>query len=67
MTKLRAVLTLLTQKQPIPAHYLDHPLKGNWRQYRELHIESDWLLIYQATDTQLRLARTGSHSELFDR
>jgi len=29
------------------------------------HIEPDWLLIYQSTETEIILIRTGSHSELF--
>jgi mRNA interferase YafQ len=44
----------------------DHPLFGNLKGYRELHLEPDWLLIYRKTDTELQLARLGSHSELFE-
>ena len=36
-----------------------------WRGYREAHIEPDWLLIYRITGNELRLVRTGSHSDLF--
>jgi len=32
----------------------------------ECHIEPDWLLIYEVTDTEVLLIRTGSHSELFE-
>lgn len=46
--------------------YKDHSLKGNWRGYRELHIEGDWLLIYKVDNQRivLTLTRTGSHDEL---
>ncbi|MDF7665618.1 type II toxin-antitoxin system YafQ family toxin [Bifidobacterium sp. ESL0745] len=27
--------------------YRDHQLKGNLKQYRELHVAADWLLIYR--------------------
>ncbi|HJD88653.1 type II toxin-antitoxin system YafQ family toxin [Bifidobacterium animalis] len=47
--------------------YKDHPLVGNWRGYREIHIEGDWLLIYRIEkyELQLVLTRTGSHDDLF--
>lgn len=45
-------------------------LRGNWSGYRERHIKPDllliYLLIYRKPDAAtLRLARLGSHSELF--
>ena len=45
----------------------DHELKGKWKQHRELHIEPDWLLIYQKKEDLLilELTRTGSHADLF--
>jgi len=41
-------------------------LKGDWRGYRDAHIEPDWLLIYRVADNELHLVRTGSHADLFD-
>ncbi|ENY1010430.1 type II toxin-antitoxin system YafQ family toxin [Pseudomonas aeruginosa] len=44
----------------------DHDLSGDWAGYRECHIKPDLLLIYRKSDADtLRLARLGSHSELF--
>jgi mRNA interferase YafQ len=41
-------------------------LAGDWAGYRECHIKPDLLLIYKKPDDEtLRLARLGSHSELF--
>jgi mRNA interferase YafQ len=41
-------------------------LSGNWAGYRECHLKPDLLLIYCKPDAStLRLARLGSHSELF--
>jgi mRNA interferase YafQ len=47
--------------------YSDHDLSGDWAGYRECHLKPDLLLIYRKADAStLRLARLGSHSELFD-
>jgi mRNA interferase YafQ len=63
---LLAILALLVEDQPVPDSNRDHALTGNWVGYRECHIKPDMLLIYRkaGADT-LRLARLGSHSELF--
>jgi mRNA interferase YafQ len=45
--------------------YVDHLLSGNWQGYRDCHIKPDLVLIYKAEENVLRLARVGSHSELF--
>lgn len=62
---LRLVLVALATDQPLDAKYRDHNLTGNWAGYRECHIKPDLLLIYSKSDDTLRLARLGSHSELF--
>lgn len=51
----------------IPVKYKDHPLISNWKGYRELHISSDWLLIYKVDHNKKEIfyARTGTHSDLF--
>ena len=66
MTKPKIVLSLLLEQQPLPAAYKDHPLKGRWKGFRDLHIEPDWLLLYRVEGDELQLARTGAHSDLFD-
>ena len=63
--KLRAIILLLVADSPLDERYRDHPLKGDWLGYRDLHIEPDWVLIYRTTETELLLARTGTHSDLF--
>ena len=59
------VVARLASDQVLPNKNRDHGLSGEWAGYRECHIKPD-LLIYckPGTDT-LRLARLGSHSELF--
>jgi mRNA interferase YafQ len=63
--ELLVVLTLLQSGKAIPLKYKDHALTGNWLGYRDVHVENDWLLIYEATDESVFLARTGTHSDLF--
>ena len=63
---LEPVLISLISDQPLDVCYRDHDLSGNWAGYRECHIKPDLLLIYRKSDNSvLRLARLGSHSELF--
>lgn len=64
---LATVLDILVSEQELPQKYKDHPLKGNYKDFRECHISPDWLLIYQIKQKELILclSRTGSHSDLF--
>ena len=66
MSKLRELILLLLAEDPLPERYRDHPLRGNWKGYREAHIEPDWLLIYRIAGDELHLVRTGSHADLFN-
>jgi mRNA interferase YafQ len=66
MAKLRHALELLIENKPLPVQFRDHPLKGEWRGWRDLHIEPDWLLIYKADAAAVRFERTGTHADLFD-
>ena len=63
---LSTVVALLLSDQVLPANNRDHALSGEWAGYRECHLKPDLLLIYRKPDAgNLRLARLGSHSELF--
>jgi mRNA interferase YafQ len=66
MSKLRRILALLIEGDPLPASYKDHPLRGEWSSFRDAHIEPDWLLIYKVDGESVRFERTGRHSDLFD-
>jgi mRNA interferase YafQ len=61
-----AVVDLLVEIGELPDAYRPHLLKGEWAGLWECHIEPDWLLIYQITEREVILVRTGSHSDLFD-
>jgi YafQ family addiction module toxin component len=49
MDRLKNLMTLLLEDEPLSETYLDHPLRGRWRSFRDVHIEPDWLLIYGVT------------------
>jgi mRNA interferase YafQ len=62
---LPAVLTLLATDTPLPAKYVDHALRGEWKDFRDCHVKPDLVLIYRRTgDEVLQLVRLGSHNEL---
>lgn len=65
--ELEQVVFKLANGQPLEEKYCDHALEGNWKDHRELHIRSDWLLIYQIKNDILilELSRTGTHADLF--
>ena len=65
MPLLQQIIDTLRIPAPLSAKNRDHNLSGNYSGYKECHITPDWLLIYQQTDTELKLNRTGTHSDLF--
>lgn len=63
---MATVVAILLVDHLLPEGNRDHALSGDWAGYRECHIKPDLLLIYRKPDPDtLRLARLGSHSELF--
>ncbi|MDQ1275500.1 MAG: mRNA interferase YafQ [Euryarchaeota archaeon] len=65
LTLLKDIKELLITESKLPVRYNNHQLIGNYAGHYELHIQPDWLLIYKIDKNELRLVRTGSHSELF--
>ena len=67
MNKLVEVLDILSSGKTLPEKNQDHQLTGNLKDFRECHIEPDWLLMYQIFENELILSATatGSHSDLF--
>ncbi|MBQ0074027.1 MAG: type II toxin-antitoxin system YafQ family toxin [Prevotella sp.] len=65
--EMRTVLNFLANEGQVPASYLPHVLKGKYAGIWECHINPDWLLMYDITDSikLVRLVRTGTHSDLF--
>jgi len=67
ISKLETVVQILEDKGILPKEYKPHPLKGEWINNWECHIEPDWLLIWlpQKKEKIITLVRTGTHSQLF--
>jgi len=64
--KLDAIITLLRMDEPLPLNARPHRLTGDWKGYWECHVGPDWLLIYKDSNGEVRLARTGTHADLFE-
>jgi mRNA interferase YafQ len=62
---LTSIVGLLVSGDQLPDRFRDHALTGNWKGWRDCHIEPDWLLIYKPLSDELILGRSGSHSDLF--
>ena len=66
---LRIVLDKLINNETLDAKYRDHQLVDSrkYKNFRECHIQPDWLLIYYSDQENLilTLVRTGTHSDLF--
>ena len=58
-------MMLLINEKPLPQRNRDHALKGDFKGFRDCHIESDWLLIYKVDGDVITFERTGTHSDIF--
>ncbi|MFG6370504.1 type II toxin-antitoxin system RelE/ParE family toxin [Turicimonas muris] len=65
LTLFKEIVRLLMSEQPLPASVKDHLLIGNWAGCRELHLDPDFLFIYENRPEQIYGIRLGSHSDLF--
>lgn len=67
LNELKTVTNILQEGKRLPAQYRDHLLTGNYKGYRECHINPDWLLVYKKKEAKqvISLYRTGTHSDLF--
>lgn len=64
---LTDIIKRLANGEELPDRNKDHSLSGNYNGYRECHITSDWLLIYEIDNGELYLylTRTDTHNDLF--
>jgi mRNA interferase YafQ len=67
ISKVRGIMNMLANEQPLPPRYENHPLHGEWEGCLECHIEPDWLLIYEIDQSvkEITFHRTGTHSDLY--
>ncbi len=67
IAELQKVVNTLAGQKVLDKKYRDHALTGEYHDFRECHIEPDWLLIYRidGVELELFLFRTGTHSDLF--
>lgn len=65
LERFKNFIELLAKDKPLPGTARPHKLVGNYIGLWECHIEPDWLLIYEYGDNELKLRRTGTHSDLF--
>ncbi len=65
LERLQQVIDTLRIPAVLPPNNADHNLSGDYKGYRECHVEADWLLIYRQYEGELLLYRTGTHADLF--
>lgn len=65
---LEEVVNILQSGRELDKKYRDHELKGKYKNFRECHIQPDWLLIYLIENDilTLTLVDTGTHADLFN-
>jgi len=66
LAKLKEVLAALINEEVLAERYRDYPLRGNFKNGRECHVEPDWLLIYKLVGEEIIFERTGRQSDLFE-
>jgi mRNA interferase YafQ len=66
LDKLDDLMRRLANEEKLEARFRDHKLSGEWKDFRECHIEPDWVLIYRTEANEITFVRTGTHSDMFD-
>lgn len=67
MTLINTIILQLEKAGTVPAKNKPHKLTGNYKGFKECHIQPDWLLIWFQNDVDkiIELTRTGTHADLF--
>lgn len=63
--KLREIIHMLAQDGRLPSRFQPHKLSGAYAGLWECHIAHDWLLVYECTEAEVAIYRTGTHEDLF--
>jgi mRNA interferase YafQ len=53
--RVHKIIDMLRTGDVLPASLRDHQLMGKIKQYRELHVEHDQLLVYEKNGKELRI------------
>jgi mRNA interferase YafQ len=61
------VVRQLSEGTPLDPKHKDHQLSGNYKDFRECHIQFDWVLVYRIVRNrcELYLFDTGTHEDVF--
>jgi mRNA interferase YafQ len=65
MERIKEIMALLVNEQPLPEHCRPHGLSGSLKDYIDCHIQGDWVLLYRLGEGTITFYRTGTHSDLF--
>lgn len=66
LQKLDQILDDIQRGIPLPAHYRKHRLwQSEYKDAWEVHIEPNWLLVYQIVGNTVLLIRSGTHPDIF--
>ena len=55
LSLMSEVVNRLQEGKPLPEKYKDHALTGNWKGFRDCHIQPDWILDYRVHEDKLLL------------
>ena len=67
MNLLKECIIYLESDGELAKRFQPHKLSGNYHNYWEAHIKSDWLIIWKCihAEQEIWLTRTGTHADLF--
>jgi mRNA interferase YafQ len=67
MDLLKNAIIRLEESGALPLKNNPHKLSGQYTEYWEAHLNSDWLIVWKVfhDDNEVWLTRTGTHSDLF--
>ena len=67
LSLLDDVVRQLAEGKSLDPKHKDHQLSGNYKAYRECHIQFDWILVYRIVKNrcELYLFDTGTHEDVF--
>jgi mRNA interferase YafQ len=66
LAPLQDLIEALRLHRRLEDRHRDHALTGDWKGFRDCHVQADWVLIYSIDSEAIYLARTGTHSDLFE-